>query len=61
MIVLLGLEIAGVVLLFLYREQVDTFANSVFDEALGKYGLQNETKLTQNFDFFQHQVNFNFY
>lgn len=57
MIALLGLEIAGVVLLFLYREQVDTFANATFDEALNKYGAANETKLTQNFDFFQYQVN----
>ncbi len=57
MIALLGLEIAGVVLLFLYHEQVDEFANAVFDDALNKYGTFNETKLTQNFDFFQHQVN----
>lgn len=58
MISLLGLEIAGVVLIFLYRERVDNYAKSVFDEVLQKYGNFNETKLTQNFDFLQHQVNF---
>ena len=57
MTTLLGLEIAGVVLLFIYRERVDNFAKEVFDEVLKKYGAANETKLTQNFDFVQHQVN----
>ena len=56
MITLLGLEIAGVVLLFIYRERVDNFAKEVFDEVLKKYGAPNETKLTQNFDFVQYQV-----
>lgn len=56
MTTLLGLEIAGVVLLFIYRERVDNFAKEVFDEVLKKYGAPNETKLTQNFDFVQHQL-----
>lgn len=56
MITLLGLEIAGVVLLFIYRERVDNFAKEVFDEVLKKYGAPNETKLTQNFDFVQYQL-----
>ena len=57
MTLLLGIEIAGVILLFIYREKVDIFAKEVFDEILKKYGNTNETKLTQNFDFVQHQVN----
>ena len=51
--VLLGIEIAGVVLIFLYRQDLSIYVKDVFDEALKSYGQPNATRLTQNFDFVQ--------
>jgi len=53
---LLGAEIAGVVLLFMYRRVVNQYVNSLFDEVLEKYGRPGQTRLTQNFDYVQFKL-----
>lgn len=49
------LEIAGIVLAFVYRDNVNGFVKNLFDDALRGYGTMNGTRLTQNFDFIQYK------
>jgi hypothetical protein len=53
---LLGVEIAGVVLIFLYRADVNVYVKDLFDDVLKSYGQGNNTRLTQNFDYIQYKL-----
>lgn len=54
--ILLGLEIAGVTLIFLYRDNATVYVRKFFDDTLKTYGQPNNTRMTQNFDFIQNKL-----
>jgi hypothetical protein len=51
--ILLGLEIAGITLLFMYHDNATSYIRQLFKETLSTYGQSNNTRITQNFDFIQ--------
>lgn len=51
--ILLGLEIAGVVLILMYRQFVEKYVHQLFDDVLKTYGYENKTKLSVSFDYLQ--------
>ena len=53
---MLALEIAGVTVILLYRDSADEYAKSLFSDVLSRYGMYNESRMTQNFDFVQHKL-----
>jgi hypothetical protein len=53
---LLSLEISGVVLIFLYRDNVNKYVKNLFEDVLDSYGKKDMLSLTQNFDYLQHKL-----
>ena len=56
MTILLGLEVAGITLLFLYRDNANVYIRDMFKDTLKTYGQSNNTRMTQNFDFIQNKL-----
>jgi len=54
--VLLACQIAGVVLTFMYRDNVNVYINEWFNDEMDLYGQSNNTQMTQNFDFIQSKL-----
>lgn len=54
--ILLGLEVAGITLIFLYRDNANIYVRDVFNDLLKTYGQPNNTRMTQNFDFIQNKL-----
>lgn len=53
---LLSLEIAGVVFVVLYEQSVKGYVKDLFVDVLDNYGTQNETRMSQNFDYIQYKL-----
>lgn len=53
---LLSLEISGLVLIVMYKDNVNRYVRSLFAELLDSYGQKEMSSLTQNFDFIQHKL-----
>ncbi|RNA31726.1 tetraspanin-3-like [Brachionus plicatilis] len=53
---LLSLQISALVLMLIYRDHVNRYVRSLFDELLDSYGHKQMSSLSQNFDFIQHKL-----
>jgi hypothetical protein len=53
---LLSFEISGVVLIFLYRDNVNKYIKNLFEEVIDSYGKREMPSLTQNFDYLQSKL-----
>lgn len=53
---LLSLEISGIVLMVMYKDNVNRYVRSLFNELLDSYGQREMSSLSQNFDFIQNKL-----
>ncbi|CAF0937529.1 unnamed protein product [Brachionus calyciflorus] len=53
---LLSLEISGVILIVMYKDNVNRYVRNLFSELLDAYGQKEMLSLTQNFDYLQNKL-----
>lgn len=53
---LLSLEISGIILILMYKDNVNRYVRSLFVELLDAYGQKEMSSLSQNVDYLQHKL-----